>query len=53
VVSVRVGTTLADTQREIILATLSRFDGDKRQAAKALGISRKTLSNRLDVYRAG
>jgi DNA-binding NtrC family response regulator len=53
VVSVRVGTTLADTQREIILATLSRFDGDKRQAAKALGISLKTLYNRLDVYRAG
>ncbi|WP_407923230.1 sigma-54 interaction domain-containing protein [Cupriavidus agavae] len=53
VVSVRVGTTLADTQREIILATLAKFDGDKRQAAKALGISLKTLYNRLDVYRAG
>ncbi|MGO4303475.1 sigma-54 interaction domain-containing protein [Cupriavidus sp. RAF12] len=53
VVSVRVGTTLADTQREIILATLARFDGDKRQAARALGISLKTLYNRLDVYRAG
>jgi len=53
VVSVRVGTTLADTQREIILATLARFEGDKRQAAKALGISLKTLYNRLDVYRAG
>ncbi|XQM38631.1 Sigma-54-dependent Fis family transcriptional regulator [Cupriavidus sp. H19C3] len=52
VVNVRVGTTLADTQREIILATLARFDGDKRQAAKALGISLKTLYNRLDVYRA-
>ncbi len=52
VVSVRVGTTLADTQREIILATLSRYDGDKRQAARALGISLKTLYNRLDVYRA-
>jgi DNA-binding NtrC family response regulator len=51
VVSVRVGTTLADTQREIILATLARFDGDKRQAAKALGVSLKTLYNRLDVYR--
>ncbi|REE93911.1 sigma-54 interaction domain-containing protein [Cupriavidus plantarum] len=52
VVSVRVGTTLADTQREIILATLARYDGDKRQAARALGISLKTLYNRLDVYRA-
>ncbi|KWR89622.1 sigma-54 interaction domain-containing protein [Cupriavidus sp. IDO] len=53
VVNVRVGTTLADTQREIIMATLARFGGDKRQAAKALGISLKTLYNRLDVYRSG
>jgi DNA-binding NtrC family response regulator len=53
VVTVRVGTTLADTQREIILATLARYDGDKRRAARALGISLKTLYNRLDVYRGG
>lgn len=52
VVNVRVGTTLADTQREIIMATLARFDGDKRQAARALGISLKTLYNRLDAYRS-
>ncbi|MCA3236508.1 MAG: sigma-54-dependent Fis family transcriptional regulator, partial [Cupriavidus sp.] len=52
VVSVRVGTTLADTQREIILATLAKYDGDKLQAARALGISLKTLYNRLDLYRA-
>ena len=38
----------ADTQREIILATLAKFDGDKRQAAKALGISLKTLYNKLN-----
>jgi len=53
VVNVRVGTTLADTQREIILATLARFGGDKRKAAQALGISLKTLYNRLDAYRTG
>ncbi|MGE8367782.1 sigma-54 interaction domain-containing protein [Cupriavidus sp.] len=52
-VNVRIGTSLADAQREIILATLARFDGDKRQAAQSLGISLKTLYNRLDAYRAG
>ncbi len=51
-VNVRIGTSLADAQREIILATLARFDGDKRQAAHSLGISLKTLYNRLDAYRA-
>jgi hypothetical protein len=40
------------TRSEIILATLAKYDGDKRQAARALGISLKTLYNRLDVYRA-
>ncbi|WP_059411870.1 sigma-54 interaction domain-containing protein [Cupriavidus basilensis] len=53
VVNVRIGTSLADAQREIILATLARHEGDKRQAARSLGISLKTLYNRLDSYRAG
>lgn len=52
IVQIRIGTTLADSQREIILATLDSFDGDKRRAAQALGISLKTLYNRLDVYKA-
>lgn len=45
-----VGISLADAQREIILAMLRHFDGDKRATAKALGISLKTLYNRLDTY---
>lgn len=53
VLNVRIGTTLADAQRGLILATLARFDGDKRRAAHALGISLKTLYNRLDTYRDG
>ncbi|MCG5263204.1 sigma-54 dependent transcriptional regulator [Cupriavidus gilardii] len=53
VLNVRIGTTLADAQRGLILATLARFDGDKRRAAQALGISLKTLYNRLDAYRDG
>ncbi len=48
-----VGTALADAQRAIILATLVAFHGDKsRDAASALGVSLKTLYNRLACYGA-
>lgn len=45
-----VGMPLAEAQREIILATLKHFGGDKRQTASTLGISLKTLYNRLKEY---
>ena len=45
-----VGTPLAEAQREIILATLDHYGGDKRRAARVLGVSLKTLYNRLDLY---
>ena len=45
-----IGTPLADAQREIILATLQHFSGNKRLTAQALGISLKTLYNRLKEY---
>ncbi len=48
-----VGTPLADAQRAIILATLAHFGGNKPEAADALGVSLKTLYNRLQLYRPG
>jgi DNA-binding NtrC family response regulator len=45
-----IGTSLADAQREVILATLDHFNGDKQQTALALGVSLKTLYNRLLSY---
>ncbi|HLX02228.1 MAG TPA: sigma-54 dependent transcriptional regulator [Trinickia sp.] len=48
--SVWVGTPLADAQMQIILGTLKFCGGDKRRAAKALGVSLKTLYNRLGSY---
>jgi DNA-binding NtrC family response regulator len=50
VVNFWIGTPLAEAHREIILATLSHFNGDKERAAAALGISLKTLYNRLNEY---
>lgn len=45
-----IGTALAEAQREIILATLRHYSGNKRQTAETLGISLKTLYNRLKEY---
>ena len=45
-----IGTALADAQKEIILATLHHHRGNKRLTAETLGISLKTLYNRLKAY---
>jgi two-component system response regulator AtoC len=42
--------TLADAERRLIFASLDHFGGDKRKAAKALGVSLRTLYNRLNEY---
>ncbi|HEX2485164.1 MAG TPA: sigma-54 dependent transcriptional regulator [Myxococcota bacterium] len=49
---VEVGSTIADVERSLILATLEHLGGDKKRAAEVLGISLKTLYNRLAVYSA-
>lgn len=45
-----IGTALPDAQKEIILATLHHHRGNKRLTAETLGISLKTLYNRLKAY---
>jgi DNA-binding NtrC family response regulator len=45
------GASLREVERYHILQTLDRFDGDKKKAASTLGISLKTLYNRLNEYR--
>lgn len=46
-----VGTSLAAAERSIILATLDHYGGDRKRSALALGISAKTLYNRLEQLR--
>jgi DNA-binding NtrC family response regulator len=48
--AVPVGTSLAEVDRQIIFATLKLCDGVKKRAAAILGISLKTLYNRLEEY---
>jgi len=50
--SINVGMAVSEAQRRLILATLEGYGGDKKKAAEILGISLKTLYNRLTEYRA-
>lgn len=47
-----VGTNLDDVERWMIFATLRKCGGNKTRAAALLGVSLKTLYNRLNAYRA-
>ena len=44
------GIPLAEAERHFISATLDRHAGNKKKAADALGLSLKTLYNRLNVW---
>ena len=43
--------SLAEIEQRIILSTLARFEGNRTRSAEALGISLRTLRNRLRDYR--
>jgi DNA-binding NtrC family response regulator len=45
-----VGMSIAEADRRLILATLDELGGNKKKAAEVLGISLKTLYNRLNEY---
>jgi DNA-binding NtrC family response regulator len=51
-INIRIGTALADVERTLILATLKHFDNHRERTAAALGVSLKTLYNRLKEYSA-
>ena len=48
----RPGMTVDDAERRLILETLTFTDGNKTRAAELLGISLKTLHNKLKEYEA-
>ncbi|HSG23223.1 MAG TPA: sigma-54 dependent transcriptional regulator [Azonexus sp.] len=49
-ITVRLGTTLAEAEYQLILATLQHFNNHKERTAAVLGVSLKTLYNRLKEY---
>jgi len=50
VLTIEVGTSLAEIERKVTLATLEHFGRHKERTAAALGVSLKTLYNRLKEY---
>ena len=50
--SIRVGTPLAEVERQVTLATLEYLGRHKERTAATLGVSLKTLYNRLKEYSA-
>jgi two-component system response regulator AtoC len=49
-ITIAIGTSMADAERQLILATLEHFNQQKERTAAALGVSLKTLYNRLKEY---
>jgi len=49
-VYVEVGTTVDEAERQLIVKTLSSMQNNKTRAAEVLGISTKTLQNKLKEY---
>ena len=52
-VSVRVGATVGEAERLLILRTLEFTGHNKTRAAEMLGVSLKTLHNKLKEYDGG
>jgi two-component system response regulator AtoC len=47
----QVGASISDVEHRLIMATLDAYAGNKRKTAEVLGVSLKTLYNRLNMYR--
>jgi len=47
----QMGTTLSDMEKKLILQTLQLTRQNKTRAAQILGISIRTLRNKLNIYR--
>ena len=50
VLRIEIGSSLAEIERQVTLATLEHFGRHKERTAAALGVSLKTLYNRLKEY---
>lgn len=52
-IDIRVGMSLESAEKQVILATLGACSGNRQRTADMLGISRRTLYEKLAGYRAG
>jgi DNA-binding NtrC family response regulator len=49
-ISVPIGTSLEEMERQLLVATLAKFDGNKVRTAEAMGISLKTVYNLMEKH---
>ena len=52
VVPLLIGATVQEIERELVLQTLARCDGNRTHAARVLGVSVRTLRNKIRQYSA-
>lgn len=52
VVPLLIGATVSEIERELVLQTLARCNGNRTRAARVLGVSVRTLRNKIRLYSA-
>ena len=52
IVPMLIGSTVEAIERELVLQTLARCDGNRTHAARVLGFSVRTLRNKIRLYSA-
>jgi DNA-binding NtrC family response regulator len=52
IVPLLIGSTLGEIERELVLHTLVRCNGNRTHAARMLGLSIRTLRNKIRLYAA-
>jgi len=50
IVPLLIGSTVDEIERELVLQTLARCDGNRTRAARVLGLSVRTLRNKIRLY---
>ncbi|MBJ7405160.1 MAG: helix-turn-helix domain-containing protein [Bradyrhizobium sp.] len=52
IVPLLIGATVDEVERELVLQTLARCDGNRTRASRVLGLSVRTLRNKIRLYAA-
>ena len=52
IVPLLIGATVGEIERELVLQTLARCGGNRTRAARVLGVSVRTLRNKIRQYTA-
>jgi DNA-binding NtrC family response regulator len=52
IVPLLIGATVGEVERELVLQTLIRCNGNRTRAARVLGVSVRTLRNKIRIYSA-